>query len=457
MAHRFSVQAGIENRDGTRLIKILGPDPVSGEPVSLEHRVGSRHGDFLDMFERLAGRFGARLPRGRETIVHPPAPRCWQPRLTEITAPENLYGYGDPAVFRHEVDGRAAHYLYVTSNDAPDAFPILRSNDLGEWEPRGFVFPEGAAPVWAASGPDIGDFWAPELHHIGPEDYLLAFTARGRSGGLSIGIARSRHPEGPFDAGDRPLLSGGMIDPHLFVDDDGSAWLLWKEDSNGRWPKLLAEAMHENPDLIATLFPEPRDAATAGLAAAFLPWASTLGPMERFFLFQPLIEAVVERLEELSSLLKSAGLMAIQEAMRTPIHIQQLDPAGLELVGEPSILLVNDLSWEGHLIEGPWLTHQQGRYYLFYAGNDFSTPDYGIGVAVSESLLGPYRKQGEPLLRSSMEWIGPGHPSVAADAAGNPHLFFHAFRRGELGYKAFRAMLSAPLLFQDGTVSLADA
>jgi beta-xylosidase len=155
--------------------------------------------------------------------------------------------------------------------------------------------------------------------------------------------------------------------------------------------------------------------------------------MERFFLFQPLIEAVVEQLEELSSLLKSAGLMAIQEAMRTPIHIQQLDPAGLELVGEPSILLVNDLSWEGHLIEGPWLTHQQGRYYLFYAGNDFSTPDYGIGVAVSESLLGPYRKQGEPLLRSSMEWIGPGHPSVAADAAGHPHLFFHAFRRGDLG------------------------
>ena len=52
------------------------------------------------------------------------------------------------------------------------------------------------------------------------------------------------------------------------------------------------------------------------------------------------------------------------------------------------------------------MTRQHGRYWLFYAGNDFSTPSYGIGVAVADHPLGPYTKQGEPLLRSTREWIG---------------------------------------------------
>ena len=62
-------------------------------------------------------------------------------------------------------------------------------------------------------------------------------------------------------------------------------------------------------------------------------------------------------------------------------------------------MLANDLDWEGHLIEGPFVTLQDGRYWLFYAGNDFSTPAYGIGVAVADHPLGPYAKQSEPLLQ----------------------------------------------------------
>ena len=76
-------------------------------------------------------------------------------------------------------------------------------------------------------------------------------------------------------------------------------------------------------------------------------------------------------------------------------------------------MLTNDLDWEGHLIEGPFCTRQDGRYWLFYAGNDFGTPAYGIGVAVADHVLGPYRKQGEPLLKSTRSWTAPGHASVA--------------------------------------------
>jgi len=118
------------------------------------------------------------------------------------------------------------------------------------------------------------------------------------------------------------------------------------------------------------------------------------------------------------------------------------------------VVLVNDQPWEGHLIEGPWLTHQGGRYYIFYAGNDFSTSHYGIGVAVSEHPLGPYRKMEQPLLRSTKEWSGPGHPSVAPGPDGEPRLFFHAFLPGTGGYKEFRALLTARLRFGSDGVEL---
>ena len=68
---------------------------------------------------------------------------------------------------------------------------------------------------------------------------------------------------------------------------------------------------------------------------------------------------------------------------------------GRSLIGESSIVLANDLDWEGHLIEGPFVSHQDGRYWLFYAGNDFSTPSYGIGVAVADHPLGPYTQAGQ--------------------------------------------------------------
>jgi hypothetical protein len=170
--------------------------------------------------------------------------------------------------------------------------------------------------------------------------------------------------------------------------------------------------------------------------------------MERFFLMQPLIEAALDNWPRVVPVLTQCGLAdEIVEAMSTPIHARRLAPDGRSMTGEERIVLVNDQEWEGHLIEGPFVTKQDGRYWMFYAGNDFSTPAYGIGVAVADHPLGPYRKQGEPLLRSNREWWAPGHASVAPGADGRPQLFFHAFFPGKAGYNAFRAVLTVGLEF----------
>jgi len=421
---------------------------------------------YFELFRDLHRDFGTRLPH----FYSPPAdfpetPANWQPLLTENASPTILAGYGDPAVLKTDGD----YYLLATSNDALDAFPILHSRDLIHWEHGGFVFPEGQQPAWTAHGRQVGDYWAPEMAKVGDE-YWVAYTARQKSNALAIGLARSTSPEGPFIDNGEPLLTGpainltgtphgavtgGVIDSHIFIDADGARYLFWKDDRNGIWPRPLAMLLREHPELIEKLFDNEEDKLSAAFAAAIVPWANTRRPMERFFLMNGMIEAATGNWQRVKQALADYGLAeAIVDAMTTPVRAQRIADDGRSLVGDSTVVLTNDLDWEGHLIEGPFCTRQNGRYWLFYAGNDFGTPAYGIGVAVADDVLGPYRKQPEPLLRSTRSWTAPGHASVAPGLDGNPQLFFHAFHPGSGGYNAFRALLTAKLRFLEDRVEL---
>jgi hypothetical protein len=213
--------------------------------------------------------------------------------------------------------------------------------------------------------------------------------------------------------------------------------------------------LRRHPELIDRLFAAEEDRRTAAFAAAIVPWANVQRPMVRFFVMQPLIEATLANWEGVRESLVEFGLAGpILEAMTTPIRAQRIAEDGRSLTGTSTLVLANDLDWEGHLIEGPFVTRQDGRYWLFYAGNDFSTPSYGIGVAVADHVLGPYTKQGEPLLRSTREWLAPGHASVAPGLDGKPQLFFHAFHPGTGGYNAFRALLTVGLEFAGGRAAV---
>lgn len=452
----FTVDAAADG-DGSRLT-ISTP-----EGIARCYRLdGGDHVDFIRFFAEVAEDFGTRSPLSFEAPSAEPGHVKWRPLIVENLNEGTRAGYGDPAVLRVD-DG---YVLVATSNDAPDAFPIVFSPDLQAWEHRGFVFPEGRAPAWSATGRNVADFWAPEMTRVGDE-YWLAYTAREKSNALAIGIARARTPFGPWVDNGEPLItggevlypgtaaSGGVIDSHIFVDDDGTPFLFWKKDTNGLWPRPLAGLLREHPELIGQLFENERDQRTAALAAALQPWANSRRPMERFFLMQPLIEAALDNWPRVKPALAGHVKAAdIVEAMCTPIHARRLAPDGRSLVSEERIVLANDLDWEGHLIEGPFVTKQNGRYWMFYAGNDFSTPAYGIGVAVADRPFGPYVKRPEPLLKSNREWWAPGHASVAPGLDGRPQLFFHAFFPDKCGYNAFRALLTVGLEFTDNEVKL---
>ena len=446
--------------------------PSAGAPRTYRIPTGTQQ-DFSAFYRDLAGDYGTRVPHiYADAVEHPPASIRWRPLLTENVHPKILVGYGDPGVLKTGDD----YWLVATSNDAPDAFPILHSRDLDHWEPQGFVFHEGDEPAWAAKGRNVADFWAPEMARVG-EEFWLAFTARQESNALAIGIARSHNQLGPWidngaplitgrplnttglglDPG-KPQMSGGVIDSHIFVDPaSGDPYLFWKDDTNSIWPRPLAGLLHQHPDLIPLLFEGEDDRRTAAFAAAIVGWANLQRPMVRFFAMQPLIEAVLANWSRARAGLVECGYApAILEAMSTPIHAQRLAPDGRSLVGEDWVVLANDLDWEGHLIEGPFVTCQEGRYWMFYAGNDFSTPAYGIGVAVADHPMGPFVKQDAPVLQSTREWTAPGHASVAPGLDGRPQLFFHAFHPGTGGYNAFRALLTVGLRFSRDRVEVAE-
>lgn len=428
------------------------------------------HQHYAIFFTQLARDFGTRTPEVQKSVPLTDGPEPdWRPLIMENLSPRTTAGYGDPAVLKTG----EGYWLVATSNDAPDAFPILHSDDLESWTHKGFVFPEGEAPEWTAQGRNVGDFWAPEMAKCGDE-YWIVYTARQRTNALAIGLAKAPHPTGPWrdlghplisgqavnttglpDDPTQPVLSGGVIDSHIFIDTNGERYLFWKRDTNGVWPRPLAGLLRRRPELIEQLFDNEADRRTAAFAAAVQPWANTRRPMERFFLMQPLIEAVLDNwahVKEVLAVTEEAAM--IIEAMSTPIHAQRLSEEG-ELVGEDRVVLTNDREWEGHLIEGPWVTCQQDRYWIFYAGNDFGTPAYGIGVAVADHPLGPYVKQTEPLLKSTRSWWAPGHASVAPGLDEQPQLFFHAFFPGTGGYNVFRALLTAGLRFSAEGVEIA--
>jgi hypothetical protein len=452
----FEVEAA-EEGEGFR----IGVKSSDGRAMTYFVPTGTQQ-DFSAFYRELNADFGTRMPHVfAEAFEHPAPAMRWRPLLTDNVHPDILAGYGDPAVLKDGED----YWLVATSNDAPHAFPILHSTDLEHWQPSGFIFPAGQEPPWAASGRNIADFWAPEMARVGDE-YWLAFTARQQSGALAIGLARSASPLGPWSDNGAPLVSGkpldtaalgydesltqasGVIDSHILVDPHGDKYLFWKDDTNSIWPRPLAMLLRRHPELVDALFATEEDRRTAAFAAAIVPWANLQRPMVRFFLMHPFIEAALANWAQVRTALVDFGLApAILEAMSTPIRAQRLADDGRSLIGDDKIVLCNDLDWEGHLIEGPFVTFQQGHYWLFYAGNDFSTPSYGIGVAAGDHPLGPYTKQGEPLLRSTSEWLAPGHASVAPGLDGEPQLFFHAFHPGTGGYNAFRALLTVGLKF----------
>lgn len=132
---------------------------------------------------------------------------------------------------------------------------------------------------------------------------------------------------------------------------------------------------------------------------------------------------------------------------------QRLDEAGTKLLGEPKELFRNDVSWEGAVIEGPFIVHKNDYFYLFYSGNGCCgmNCNYALGVARAKSLLGPWEKNpANPILAGNNEWKCPGHGSIVEDEKGRYWLMYHAYDAKSFVFTGREALLDEVKFTQDG-------
>lgn len=115
----------------------------------------------------------------------------------------------------------------------------------------------------------------------------------------------------------------------------------------------------------------------------------------------------------------------------TVIWAQPLTDDLLHLTGEKTQLLVNDPpSWEGGVVEAPYILRHADRFYLFYAGNACCGREcnYAEGVARADHLLGPWLKDpANPIIRPNGGWKCPGHGTAVETKKGEDYFLYHAY------------------------------
>jgi Glycosyl hydrolases family 43 len=251
------------------------------------------------------------------------------------------------------------YYAYATNSVAGN-IQIINSTDLKHWTAVGNALPH--LPSWAATG----DTWAPSVIRSGGHYNLYYAVDSVGSTTECISVATATVPQGPFtDTSAAPMecqpLLGGSIDPNVFVDSNGTSYLVWKSGGPGN-SKI---------------------------------WAQQLGPTGTAF---------------------TAG-------------------------SKPTNILAPVQGWEGGTVEAPDLVSVNGRYLLFYSGNDWGTANYGVGVATCAAPLGPcIDASPTPILASGNGMAGPGGESVFQDAQGHSWIAFAAWNPGAVGFPNSRGL-----------------
>lgn len=127
--------------------------------------------------------------------------------------------YADPNIVRIG----ETFYIYPTTDGfegwSGDTFSVFSSKDLKAWKNEGPIFSLPKDTTWA-----VKRAWAPcAVMHNGKVYFYFSAEQQ-------IGVAVSDKPAGPFkDALGKPLVpkgafKGQLIDPAVFVDDDGKAY-----------------------------------------------------------------------------------------------------------------------------------------------------------------------------------------------------------------------------------------
>jgi beta-xylosidase len=152
--------------------------------------------------------------------------------------------FADPFIL-HEGD---TYYGFATG-DLTYNLLVSTSPDLVTWSTPTEALPR--LPLWQPSSKGLT--WAPEVVKTSA-GFVLHYTSRDvQAGKQCLSVAVADAPAGPYvDSSTEPLVCqtdlGGTIDSSPFRDDDGSLWLIFKNDGNccGLPTKIWAQRLSDD-------------------------------------------------------------------------------------------------------------------------------------------------------------------------------------------------------------------
>jgi hypothetical protein len=281
----------------------------------------------------------------------------------------NIYT-ADPSA--HVFNGKI--YIYpshdieagIPENDKGDHFAMRDYHILSLDSIGGKVTDHGVALdtkdiPWAGR-----QLWAPDVAFKGGT-YYLYFPLKDKQDVFRIGVATSKSPTGPFKAESAPIVGSFSIDPAVFTDTDGKAYMyfggLWGGQLQ-RWKtgKYDGQAPEKKPD-----GDEP---------------------------------AVGARVAQLTPDMKQFA---------SPVkEITILDSLGKPLKASDN---------KHRFFEGGWLHKYQGKYYFSYSTGDTHLLVYAVGT----SPTGPFTYKGV-IMKPVQGWTT--HHSIV-EFKGKWYIFYH--------------------------------
>jgi GH43 family beta-xylosidase len=166
-------------------------------------------------------------------------------------------------------------------------YHVFSSANLADWTDHGMIVTQNKVP-WVK--PDSYSMWAPDcIFRNGKYYFYFPSTPKDTTiaRGFTVGVATASKPEGPYTPEPNPIKGVRGIDPNVFIDKDGQAYLYWSQGN------IYAAKLKEN---MLELASEPvilKELPTKGLKE---------GPylFERngtYYLTFPHVENNIERLE----------------------------------------------------------------------------------------------------------------------------------------------------------------
>lgn len=149
----------------------------------------------------------------------------------------------------------------------------------------------------------------------------------------------------------------------------------------------------------------------------------------------------------------------VNGAKQSDIYVIELGKDCITVCGSPKLILQPEQEWElkqpenkQYWNEGPFVVKYNNQYHLMYSANFFESSYYGIGAAVSDNPMGPFKKyENNPVLSANENISGPGHNSVVEDKEGNLYCVYHAHTDYNLG-GGNRQVYIAPMCFKENRI-----